>query len=297
MYLAPGASQGARVDCPGADEPAGQARQRPSHEPSVDEHLVEPETRWEVIDGARVQASPAQPPHADQHFTLDYVLGAHLAPGYVGATDLLTRWSEDDDYATDTSVRRTGIDEATGERHLEELAFEVAFTQRRAALAERARKLTARGVRRVFAIFVVEDGDGTVETGGTVEKGSTVEEWTDEQTWQPLDLDGVIEDPCLAVPLRVRALLDVDAADDAVARALIARGHPVVLAFGDECYRRGLVEGRRKALRRLLAERGIELEARHLARIEACTDPDVLKIWVRRSLTAEHADAVLELPA
>jgi hypothetical protein len=158
---------------------------------------VEPETRWEVVQGSRVQASPARPPHADRHFTIDYVLGAHLAPGSVGATDLLTRWSSADDYATDTSVRRAGLDEATGERHLEEMAFEVAYAQRRAELEVRARLLSRRGVRRVFAVFVKE---------------GTVEEWSrDAEAWQALAPGGIIADACLAEPITVRALLDAAA--------------------------------------------------------------------------------------
>lgn len=266
-YGAPGVGAVARMDCPGGDRGGAGAH----GSPRLDEHLVEAETRWEVVRGARVQASPARPPHADRHFTLDYVLGGHLAAGYVGATDLLTRWSSDDDYATDTSVRRAGIDVNTGERYLEEMAFEVAYTQRRAELEARARTLAERGVRRIFAVFVKE---------------GAVEEWSREAgAWQRCISDAVIEDPCLAEPLAVRALLDAAAADEAVARALVARRHPVIEEFGETRY----CQGKRDALHLLLARRGLALDAEHRARIATCADPDLLDEWLVRAATATHA--------
>lgn len=64
--------------------------------PRVDDHLIEPEvTRDEIIGGRRVIALPANPPHANQQSDLDYVLRAHVAPGYLTAADLLTRLDED----------------------------------------------------------------------------------------------------------------------------------------------------------------------------------------------------------
>jgi hypothetical protein len=94
--------------------------------PRLDDHLVVPEvTRDEVIKGRRVVAMPAAPPHGDQHFRLDYVVAAHVAPGYEGSTDLLTRMGKKSDFATDACIRKTGTDPATGTRYLEEIAFEV----------------------------------------------------------------------------------------------------------------------------------------------------------------------------
>jgi hypothetical protein len=62
--------------------------------PRIDDRLVVPEvTRDEIIKGRRVVAMPADAPHGDQHFRLDYVVGAHVAPGYEGSTELLTRTS------------------------------------------------------------------------------------------------------------------------------------------------------------------------------------------------------------
>jgi hypothetical protein len=249
----------------------------------LDDHLVEPETRWEVIDGARVQTPSAQPPQADRHFTMNYVVGAHLAPGYLGASDLLTRWSSDNDYATDTSVRRAGIDEATGERYLEEMVFDVVDAQQREDLEKRARLLSRRGVRRIFAVFVKEDGiKGTTQ--------GTVEEWSHEaEAWQVLSPTAVIEDPCLTVPLPVRALLDPGAAEEAVVRCLIARKHPVFEEYFQARRIEGFCEGRRWALHEVLAVRGLDLDAQRRARIQACADPEMLTEWLCRALTATNA--------
>jgi hypothetical protein len=66
--------------------------------PRVDDHLVEPETtRDEVIGGRRIVASPAQPPHARRYGVLEYVVQAHVRPGYTAAVDLLTRVDEESD--------------------------------------------------------------------------------------------------------------------------------------------------------------------------------------------------------
>jgi len=87
-------------------------------------------TRDEVLRGQTLYAAPSLLEHGDPHFRLDVALGTHLRPGYVGSTDLLTRVADDGDFASDTSVRREGIDPTTGHRYLEELSFEVVNTQR-----------------------------------------------------------------------------------------------------------------------------------------------------------------------
>src|SRR3954452_24271671 len=123
--------------------------------PPVDEHLVEPEvTRDEIIGGRRVVAFPADAPHADQHDRLQYVLHAHIAPGYVASVDLLTRFDQKSDFASDACVRREGVDPQTGKRHLEELAFEVVSEQREQDVSEKVPRMHRRGVRRIFAIFI-----------------------------------------------------------------------------------------------------------------------------------------------
>ena len=82
----------------------------------------------EVIDGQIIQVSPANPSHADRTVDISYVLRANVAPNYVASTDLLTRISDENDFATDVCIRKAGTD-AQGHRHLEELSFEVKYTQ------------------------------------------------------------------------------------------------------------------------------------------------------------------------
>jgi Putative restriction endonuclease len=108
----------------------------------------------EVIGGRRVVAFPAEAPHADQHGELQYVLRAHVAPGYVAAVDLLTRVDQKSDFASDVCVRREGVDPQTGKRHLEELAFEVVSEQTEQDVSEKVPRMHRRGVRRIFAIFI-----------------------------------------------------------------------------------------------------------------------------------------------
>jgi hypothetical protein len=75
-------------------------------------------------------------------------------------------------------------------------------------------------VRRVFAVDV---------------ERSRVLEWSTERgTWHELDPAGHIEDPALEVPLPIAAMIYAAKADDAVARALVARHNPVIEAVRAE---------------------------------------------------------------
>lgn len=68
----------------------------------------------------------------------------------------------------------------------------------------KAAKLTGRGVRRVFAIDILR---------------KRIVEWSrDLETWSVLDVHGHIEDPVLAKPLSVNALLNAADTDDEVTR-------------------------------------------------------------------------------
>jgi hypothetical protein len=203
--------------------------------PRVDDHLVVPETtRDEVVRGERVVAQPALPPHGDRHCAVDYVIRANTAEGYVTSTDLLTRVGPNSNFATDTSVRRAGVDPATGERYLEELAFEVVFEQSQRDIRTRAQELTGHGVRRLIAVFV---------------KRGEVREWSRERSdWVVLPLDAVIEDPTLARPVLVRALLDAATADDEVVDALETKGNPRLKQIKAQVLEQGLEQGLRRAI-------------------------------------------------
>ena len=272
--------------------------------PGVDDHLVEPEvTRDEIINGRRVVAMPALPPHADRHGGLGYVLGAHVATGYTMAVDLLTRHDVDSDFASDACIYKDGVDPATGTRYLEEIAFEAVSEQNEKDVAEKAVVMYHRGVRRIFAVFV---------------KGRRrVCEWSPEnQSWRPLDVRSRIEDPCLATPLAVAALLDAAVADNTVAEALVAKGNPVIrkreVAAQAQGKAEGLVQGKAEGLAQGKAEGRAEgiaesilkfLEARGVAvslaqrqEILRCHDLDRLDRWLRRAALASSADEVMSEP-
>ena len=260
--------------CPPASASGSLGLQFPGvRNPSLDERLVTPETREEMLRGELIQALPALPPHADQHFDLDYVIGGYVADGYIGSTDLLTRAGPRSDFATDTAVRKAGIDPATGARYLEELAFEVVSTQSLRDITLRAEDLMERGVRRLFAIFV--HGGGVKR--GRVERGEVCEWSRDEHRFVPLGFDDHIEDPTLARPLPVRALLDRAQADNAVVDALDSKGNPRLRAVEARGLERGHQRGRKQGLEQGRMEAvevvcrifGIELTAKRRAHLQA----------------------------
>jgi hypothetical protein len=285
-YLAPGAVDSGSMRLPAADEPSW---------PDPEDHLVEPGTRYEVFDGERVHVSPARPGHGDLHSQLDKVIAHHAASEYTASTDLLTRRSKANDFATDTSVRRAGINPATGRRYLEELSFEIFFQQSYEHTRTRARKVVAHGVRRMFGIFVKERWPGSDEAG---EVDCTVAEWSAERDdWSILAANAVIQDPALSLPVPVEALIDAAASDNAAARALLARSNPVLKAHDAKVRSEGHGEGRLSATREnlfeILAHRKIVLDAAQRARIEACNDLATLKRWLLRATDARDAAELL----
>ena len=231
VYLAPGLSGLAGARWPGVSEP---------ELPPPDQNVVEPETYQEMIDGQIIQVAPSDPPHADCQFDIAYVLRANVADGYVGSTELLTRVSRDNNFATDACIRKQGSD-AEGHRHLEELSFEVKHTQSQASLDKRARYLVRRGVRRVFAIHVRTEKRGGAEH---VKAGPVVEWSASQDGWKTLKSDSYIKDRCLRRPLKVRALIEAVEADNAVARGLIESGNPVVLELQTHSYDQGYDQGK-----------------------------------------------------
>jgi Putative restriction endonuclease len=259
MLLAPGASGAAAVARFPGREPF----------PPVDEHLVAPEvSRDEVIRGRRVVAMPALPPHADRQASLSYVITGHVKPGYVGSSELLTRVGAGSDFATDVCVRKAGDDPRTGQRYLEELSFEVVNEQSMRDIREKAEDLTARGVRRVIAVFV---------------KTGKVSEWDPRKAaWKELAGDATLEDPCLSRPIRVEALLDAAEADTAVARALVDKHHPVIEEVR--------AEGKAAALLVVLAARGLAVDEVTRGRIMGCKDGAQLDRWLAKAAVAGSAE-------
>jgi hypothetical protein len=256
--------------------------------PPLDEHLVEPEvTRDEIIGGRRVVAMPALEPHADQQSDLDYVLRAHVAPGYRTAADLLTRFDVDSDFASDACVYRKGVDPETGRRPLEEIAFEIVSEQNQREVMEKAVYMDRRGVRRIFAIRV---------------KGERrVCEWSSEsQSWRPLEADAQIEDPCLVKPLAVAALLDAAVADNEVVEALAAKGNPALRKREDVAKAEARAEGRAEAkaedILKVLEARGIAMSEAQRQEIMRCHDLAQLDRWLVQAARASSIDEITPEP-
>jgi hypothetical protein len=280
-YLAPGAVHSESMRLPAADGPWL----------DPDDHLVEPGTRYEVFEGERVYVSPARPGHGDMHSQLDVVIRYHAATGYKASLDLLTRRSEDSDFATDVSVRRTGRNPATGHRYLEEISFEIFFQESREYARTRARKVLASGVRRMFGIFAREryrdsDVDDVVDY--------TVAEWSSERDdWRMLAPGDVIEDPCLHLPLPVEAIVDALASDDAVARALLAKKNRVLAAQEARVRNEEHRATMRANVLRILEHRHVALDAAQRARIETCDDVEALERWLLRATEVHDAAELL----
>jgi len=263
---------GYSLKAPGASE-SGRSLRLPGRFPRLDDHLVEAEvTRDEVVAGRRLIAHPAHPAHANKQFELDFVLATHLAPGYTGASDLLSRLNQDSDFASDACIYKAGTDPETGTRFLEELAFEVVSEQNERVVTEKAAQMHPRGVRRIFAIFV---------------KGRRrVCEWVPEsQSWRVLSRDSQIEDPCLVTPLPVAALLDAAVAAIAVVKGLAAQANPELQRQKSVAKAEGIAE----SILKFLAARGLTVSEAQRQEILGCHDLARLDRWLIRAASASSA--------
>ena len=286
--LAPGHASASALHCPNVDGPF----------PRVDDHIVEPETRQEMLRGVLMEVQPANPPHAERQVDLAYVIRAHVAPGYIGADDLLTRFSHQSNFATDVCLRKEGIDPDTGARYLEELAFEIVSEQSMRHITMRAEDIVNRGVRRLIALFI---------------KKGRVAEWSREHdSFEDLPLDGMLEDRTLTRPIPIRALLEASIADETVARGLLEKGVPVLVQRQRDARNEGLYAGRKEGLytgrqegrqegRRqglhdalilTLAARGLHPDDRQAAALQACADEAKLARWL---LLASQIESIEEL--
>ncbi len=243
--------------------------------PAVDERLVMPECDHEIVDGQVFAVSPAHEPHGSRHSKLSAILEAFVAPGFNAACDMLTRTSRFDDFAPDASIYPLARDPATGGRQLEQLAFEVVSTESLAHAGRKAALLVARGVRRVFAIDVERQRglEWSVSTDG----------------WEILGPDAAIDDPALVIPLRVHDLVAAAHADDAVARALLAKQNPVLVATIEAERADAMHDAARDALTaavlRVLAARGLPLDDRERAAILSITDVPTLEALLDAAAT------------
>jgi Uma2 family endonuclease len=205
-----------------------------SERSAVDARLAPPEARYEVHDGELVHVPPADEPHATRHSKTVALVEAHTGSEFDVACDLLTRASETDDVAPDVSVFPWARHPETGGRQLEHLAFEIVSTESLRHAGRKAAKLVGRGVRRVFAI--------DVERERALEWSSAL------GTWSVLDSRAYIEDVALAVPLPIDALVHVAKTDDVVARALLAKQNPVLIAVRAQDRTESFAEGMQHGL-------------------------------------------------
>ena len=290
-----------RMDTPGV---ANMSSGVPGDMPNIDDHLVNTETtRAELVRGQLLEAMPAHPPHGDMHVRIAHVIESSVAPGYVASADLLTRFGPQSDFATDLCVRREGTDSATGSRFLEEVCFEVLYTQSMADITDRAQDMIARGVRRIFAIRVKGIGNG--QDAQLDESATTLLEWSaNDDQWVIFSLDEAIDDACFIRPIAVRALLDATAKDDAVVRALRAKGNRVIQEIRNEGFvdghaeglRDGRAEGARQLLLQLIEDRlarlGVSLMPAQNALLTSCDDLSTLQQWLHQLIDGDIPEAL-----
>ncbi len=171
-------------------------------------------------------------------------------------------------------------------------------TQTRGNAGIKAAKLVSRGVRRVFAIDV---------------EHSRAFEWSGALgDWSILDSTDSIIDPALEVPLPIESLIHAARTDDAVARALIAKGNPVFAQARardrDAGKAAGLAEGRAEGLAegarlatanavlRMLAARNIAVDDRTRTRILGEPAMAQLERWIERSAACATLGELFEDP-
>lgn len=243
--------------------------------PAVDERIVAPESGYEIWDGLLRPTGPRGKAHATRCSKLSALLEAHVADEYDVAADMLTRTSETSDIAPDASIFPRARDPRTGGRQLEELAFEVVATQALSNAAVKAAKLSARGVRRIFAI-------------DTDRKRALV--WSPATaSWEILPQDAVIEDVALAAPLPMKTLVHAVKTDDAVAEALLRRGNRVLA----EAVREGEARGKVEALLAIFAAQGRTVPAEMETRLRATRDGQKLDGWIGRAVTGASVEELL----
>lgn len=257
----------------------GSGAHKPKQRPPVDDHIIVPEQRAELVRGELIMSPPAGEPHGRQHVELGYLLRAHVAEGYLVALDLLTRMAETSDFAPDASIYPEARD-AEGHRQLEVMAFEIVSQQRLSVATHKAKEMAGRGVRRIFCIDL---GPGDVL------------EWS-SSSWNRLESSCVIDDICLHSPLSVGVLLNAAECDNAVAKALHLRGNVYIeglvedsLAAGELTMLIRFAEGRLG--RPLSSKESEQLQREARDGLDAVRDviltgsPQTLATWLARRRT------------
>lgn len=244
--------------------------------PAVDDRLVVEDQGYELVGGQVVAVSPAKEPHATRHVKLVALLEAHVANGYRVAVDMLTRASANEDFAPDASVYPAAREPRTGGRQLERLAFEIVASESLAHAGRKAASLIRRGVVMVVAIDV---------------ERARVLRWSEATgAWELLANDGVIADVSLVLPLAVSDLVSVAAADDAVARALLAKGNRVL----EQALVARHADGAAQTVLGVLEARGLVPTPAERGRILAVRDATIFARWIAVVATCTSVAAMLD---
>jgi hypothetical protein len=248
--------------------------------PAVDERLISPGSCYEIYDGVIVHVAPADELRGTRRSKILALIEAHAGPAFDVAYRMLTRTSETSDVAPDVSVFPYARDPETGGRQLERLVFEIVRTASLDHAARKAAKLVARGVHRVFAI--------------DVERACALEWSAGLGSWSVLDPTAHIEDPALAAPLPIEALLLATSADEVIARTLIIQRNPAIEAARAQYRAEGSRAGLTDVLFELLAARDVALDSFDRARILGERDTDRLVRWMARAGTCTAIAEVFE---
>jgi hypothetical protein len=250
-----------------------------------------------MLDGELIYYPYADEIRGERLVEVGALIDAHADVAFQTALNVLMRTSQVDDIALNISVYAAAPDPRTGHRQFPRLAFEIVHTEALGYSGRKAAKLCGRGVR-VFAIDVDE---------------SRVLEWSIELgSWTPIDPALLIEDPALAVPLSIRLLASEFDCLTEVARALLAKGNPVLEEHLARVRAEGRAEGlaeiraaRRaaahtegigEALIMILTTRGLSLDSVLRERILAESDRARLHRWVARAATCATLDEVFAEP-
>ncbi|MBK8256462.1 MAG: Uma2 family endonuclease [Polyangiaceae bacterium] len=277
-------SRGAKVSCPPAVPHAKALFPGQSNRTyPVDHQIAPPETRVEYVRGVEVFAAPAKEPHANAHSRINHVIQASVKAPYEVAIDMLTRVNAASDFAPDVSVYEPIFDAKTGKktgRKLEEIAFEVVDRQSQRVPTIKAIDLVRRGVRRVFCLVV---------------KDQQICEWSASLgRWEPFGPNDVITDPCFVRPIRAEALLNSILADDEVARALLLKKPPAIVAAIEEGREEGELAAKAEAVVQVLEARGLTVPDHVRAQILGTRDAEKLHRWIKDSVHVSKASDILK---
>jgi hypothetical protein len=134
--------------------------------------------------------------------------------------------------------------------------------------------------------------------------GRLLEWWAALGTWSMLEATGQIVDPALQVPLPIAAVIHSVKADDAVARALIAKRNAVLEALrassraeGREVGEaEGRAAGKAEAVLAVLIARGLSPDGLERDRVLGERDPARLERWIARAVACASVAELLAEP-